>query len=223
MGGLIVFEGIDGSGKTTQFKLMCSRLEEEGVTFTKLNFPQYDKPSSTLIKMYLRGEFGENPADVNPFAASTFFAADRFASYVKTWRNDYKNSCLILTDRYTTSNALHQGAKLSRQRQTEFFKWLYTFEFELLELPKPDVVFYMDIPAEGALARIRKRKAATGTNGDIHERDEKYIKECQKCGAFAADYYGWQKIRCFSGKTERAEREIHEEIYSALMQKGYVL
>ncbi len=223
MGGLIVFEGIDGSGKSTQFKHICRRLEEEGVRFTKLNFPQYDEPSSALIKMYLGGEFGENPQDVNPYASSTFFAVDRFASFMKVWRNEYESGGLILTDRYTTSNALHQGAKLPEHKRADFFKWLYTFEFGLMELPEPDIVLYMDIPAEAALARLKKREAETGSDGDIHERDEKYLKECRKCGISAADFYGWHKIQCLSGKDERSEQEVHEEIYTILSQSGRLL
>ncbi len=220
MGRLIVFEGIDGSGKSTQFKLICRRLEEEGVKFVKLNFPQYNEPSSALIRMYLGGEFGENPEDVNPYAASTFFAVDRYASFMKVWRDNYKSGSLILTDRYTTSNALHQGAKLPEDKRADFFKWLYTFEFELMELPRPDIVLYMDVPAETALARLKKRKIETGVTDDIHERDEKYLDECQKCGAVAAEHYGWRKIPCFSGGTERTEKQIHEEIYQTLSQMG---
>ena len=222
MGALIVFEGIDGSGKTTQLKHLCRRLEDEGVRFLKLNFPQYDKPSSALIKMYLNGEFGENPQDVNPYAASTFFAVDRFASFVKTWRDAYNNDTLILTDRYTTSNALHQGAKLPRQQQTDFFKWLYAFEFDLMGLPKPDIVMYMDIPAETTLARIKKRKAETGASTDIHEQDEQYLKDCQQCGMQAAEFYGWRKISCCINDTERTEQEIHEEIYMTLQKMGHL-
>ena len=220
MGGLIVFEGIDGSGKTTQFNRLCSRLEDEGVRFTRLNFPQYDKPSSALIRMYLDGEFGENPEDVNPYAASTFFAVDRFASFRKVWRKEYENGGLILTDRYTTSNALHQGAKLPRDQRTDFFRWLYAFEFELMELPKPDIVMYMDIPADAALNRLHKREAATGARGDIHERDETYLRQCRECGESAAEYYGWKKISCITNGAERGEQEIHEEIYAMLSQNG---
>lgn len=216
MGKLIVFEGIDGSGKSTQFRLMCTRFENEGVPFTRLTFPQYQEPSSALIKMYLNGEFGENPQDVNPYAASTFFAVDRYASYMKVWRDLYNGSHIILTDRYTTSNALHQGSKLPEKKRNDFFKWLYEFEFGLMELPKPGIVIYMDIPVDQAAERIRERQAATGTAADIHERNIAYLKECARCGDQAADYYGWRKISCFRGDTAKSELEIHEEIRAIL-------
>lgn len=217
MGKLIVFEGIDGSGKSTQFKLMCTRFENEGVRFARLTFPQYQEPSSALIKMYLNGEFGENPEDVNPYAASTFFAVDRYASYMKAWRDIYRDGhVILLTDRYTTSNALHQGSKLPDNKRSDFFKWLYEFEFGLMELPKPDTVIYMDIPAEQAALRLKERQAATGTAADIHERDLGYLQACAHCGNQAAEFYGWQKINCFSDRTARSEHEIHEEIYTIL-------
>lgn len=218
VGRVIVFEGIDGSGKSTQFKLACRRLEEEGVSFARLTFPQYEKPSSALIRMYLGGEFGDSPEDVNPYAASTFFAVDRFASYVKVWREAYCGGGLIVTDRYTTSNALHQGSKLSEDKRLDFFKWLYTFEFELMELPKPDIVLYMDIPVDEAIERIKKRDATTGSTGDIHERDSAYLTQCQHCGAQAADYYNWHRIACFSNGVARSELDVHEEIYQILKQ-----
>jgi dTMP kinase len=216
MGKLIVFEGIDGSGKSTQFRLMCDRFENEGVPFARLTFPQYQEPSSALIKMYLNGEFGNNPEDVNPYAASTFFAVDRYASYMKVWRDLYRGGSMILTDRYTTSNALHQGAKLPKDKRIGFFKWLYDFEFGLMELPKPDIVIYMDIPAREAAERLKERQVRTGTTADIHERDLDYLNECARCGEEAADYYGWRKVGCFNGPAPKSERELHEEIYEIL-------
>lgn len=216
MGKLIVFEGIDGSGKSTQFKLLCRRFEDVGVQFERLTFPQYSEPSSALIKMYLQGEFGENASDVNPYAASTFFAVDRYASYKKVWRDPYESGTLILTDRYTTSNALHQGSKLAPAEREAFFSWLYDFEFKLMELPAPDIVIYMDIPVDKALERIVQRQAATGNAIDIHERDSAYLRDCWECGNQAAKFYGWQKIQCYSGDIARSEQDIHQEIYDII-------
>lgn len=223
MGKLIVFEGIDGSGKSTQFRLMCARLEKEGIQFARLTFPQYQEPSSALIRMYLNGEFGENPDDVNPYAASTFFAVDRYASYMKTWQTIYRDQkTLLLTDRYTTSNALHQGAKLPARSREDFFKWLYEFEFGLMELPKPDVVIYMDIPADKAAERIKERQAKTGTAADIHERDFGYLAECARCGNQAADFYGWRKVSCYNGAEPRSEQDIHDEIFTVLSRMEHI-
>jgi dTMP kinase len=216
MGKLIVFEGIDGSGKSTQFERLCRRLENEGVDFKRLTFPQYREPSSALIRMYLSGQFGEDPETVNPYAASTFYAVDRYASYIRFWREFYLEGGIVLTDRYTTSNALHQGSKLPEEKRPEFFEWLYDFEFGLMELPEPDVVIYMDIDAEEALRRIRSRHAAAGDAPDIHERDETYIRKCWLCGGQAADFYGWRKIACCRGGKPRTEQELHDEIYEII-------
>lgn len=216
MGRLIVFEGIDGSGKSTQFKLLCQRYEKERKEFVRLTFPQYSEPSSALIKMYLAGEFGEDPKTVNPYAASSFFAVDRYASYIKVWRGYYENGGTIVTDRYTTSNALHQGSKLTAELRRTFFDWLYHYEFSLMELPRPDIVLFMDISAQKAAERMRARETATGTTSDIHERDIKYLENCSECGKMAAAHFGWNTISCYDGGRPRTELEIHEEIVGRL-------
>ena len=213
MGKLIVFEGIDGSGKSTQFELLCERLTLESADFKRVRFPRYDKPSSTLVRMYLGGEFGDDPDAVNAYAASSFYAVDRFASFVQDWRAYYENGGLVLTDRYTTSNALHQGAKLPAEERERFFIWLYEYEFDRIGLPTPDTVIYLDIEAEQAAQRLLRRQAETGTGGDIHEKDMEYLKQSAQSGKQAAALYGWNKISCFSGGSERAENELHQEIF----------
>lgn len=111
-GKLIVLEGIDGSGKSAQYRRLCARFDEMGMAYHHIVFPRYDQESSALIRMYLNGAFGAHPSDVNAYAASTFFAVDRYASYRTDWGGIYENGGLILSDRYTTSNAIHQGSKL---------------------------------------------------------------------------------------------------------------
>ena len=130
MGKLIVIEGTDGSGKSTQFRLLTQRLENENIAFQKIVFPQYSEPSSALIRMYLGGEFGTNPSDVNAYAASSFYAIDRYASYKKIWGQWYEQGGLVICDRYTTSNAVHQASKEPEDRRQEFLKWLYDFEYD---------------------------------------------------------------------------------------------
>ena len=179
MGKLIVFEGTDGTGKSTQFALLTKRLQNENVSFRRLQFPQYLEPSSALIRMYLNGEFGENPNDVNAYAASTFYAVDRFASYQRVWKNDYASGGLILSDRYTTSNAVHQGGKLEGKAREEFFSWLYDLEFNRMGLPKPDLVLWLDMPVEIAETLMRRRERDTSTKADIHERDDGYLHKCR--------------------------------------------
>ncbi|MCL2247711.1 MAG: thymidylate kinase [Oscillospiraceae bacterium] len=216
MGNLIVFEGIDGSGKSTQFRLMCERLESENRDFRRVVFPRYDEPSSALIKMYLSGEFGKNPDDINAYASSSFYAVDRFASFIMDWQSYYQSGGLILTDRYTTSNALHQGSKMSGVDRKLFFEWLYEYEFDRIGLPRPDMVLFMKIDTSLAVSRLRSRESATGTNADIHESDLRYLTACAESGDDAAAQYGWSVIECAQGGVSRSEEEIHKQAYEML-------
>ena len=213
MGKLIVIEGTDGSGKSTQFKLLTQRLTEENRTFQKLVFPQYAEPSSALIRMYLGGEFGTKPTDVNAYAASAFFAVDRYASYKKVWGDYFEKGGLIVSDRYTTSNAVHQASKMEGQEQKDFLKWLYEFEYDKLGLPCPDLVLYLDVPTDFTEKMMRSREAATNTHADIHEQDMTYLATCRRMGKKAADYYNWTVIQCVHEDKMRSIEDIHEEIY----------
>ncbi len=215
-GKLFVLEGIDGSGKSTQFKLLTDRLEKEGVAFRKLAFPRYNESSSALLRSYLSGEFGSRPEDVSAFAASTFFFVDRYASYKSDWGDYYNNGGLVLCDRYTTSNAIHQGAKLPQSEQAQFFDWLYDFEFRLMELPRPDSVLYMDIDLKTCIEQMRLRQERTNTKGDIHELNPDYLAACLKAGSAAASRLGWSKISCISEGTMRTPESIHEEIFEII-------
>ena len=202
-GKLIVFEGTDGSGKSTQFRMLCERMEREGRPFRRLIFPQYQEPSSALLKMYLNGEFGSHPSDVNPYAASTFYAVDRYASWKKVWGDYYRGGGLVLSDRYTTSNAVH------------FFRWLFDFECGKLGLPLPDLVVYLDMPTEQAVRLLRSREASTHTKGDIHEVDTGYLALCRKTALRAADCLGWVKIPCVDGAGAlRSTEDIHRDIWA---------
>ena len=214
MGKLIVIEGTDGSGKSTQFKLLTSRLEAENRAFQKLVFPQYSEPSSALIRMYLGGEFGTKPSDVNAYAASAFYAVDRYASYKKVWGQWYEEGGLIVSDRYTTSNAVHQASKEPVEKQPAFLQWLYDFEYSKLGLPAPDLVIYLDVPTDFTEAMMRRREADTNTTADIHEQDLGYLATCRRTGKSAAEYYGWTVIQCVRDGKMRSIEDIHEEIYS---------
>lgn len=213
MGKLIVIEGTDGSGKSTQFKKLTDRVTAEGIEFQKLVFPQYSEPSSALIRMYLGGEFGSNPSDVNAYAASAFYAVDRYASYKKSWGQWYDNGGLILSDRYTTSNAVHQTSKEPEDKQGEFLKWLYEFEYDKLGMPAPDLVIYLDVPTAFTEQLMRTREAATNTKADIHEKDLSYLATCREIGRKAAKFYGWTIIDCVKDGQMRSIEDIHEEIY----------
>ena len=213
MGKLIVIEGTDGSGKSTQFRMLTDRLEREKQVFQKLVFPQYAEPSSALIRMYLSGEFGSKPTDVNAYAASAFYSVDRYASYKKVWGKWYEEGGLVISDRYTTSNAVHQASKESGQAQQTFLKWLYEFEYEKLGLPRPDLVVYLDVPTDFTEALLRHREADTHTNADIHEQDTQYLATCRRTGKAAAEFYGWTVIECVRDGKMRTIEDIHEEIY----------
>ena len=219
-GRLIVFEGTDGSGKSTQFQLLCRRLEQEGIGFRRLVFPQYQEPSSALLRMYLGGEFGSHPSDVNPYAASTFYAVDRYASWKKVWGDYYQSGGLVLADRYTTSNAVHQACKLPEDQWEGFFQWLFDFECSKLGLPLPDLVVYLDMPTEKAVELLRSREAATHTHGDIHEVDEGYLALCRRPQGGAAEALGWDRVPCLDAAGAlRGPEEIHREIW-ALVQEA---
>jgi len=213
MGKLIVIEGTDGSGKSTQFKLLTARLEKENHQFQKLVFPQYSEPSSALIRMYLGGEFGTSPADVNAYAASAFYAVDRYASYKKVWSQWYEQGGLIVSDRYTTSNAVHQASKEPEASQPDFLKWLYEFEYDKLGLPRPDLVIYLDVPTDFTEKMMRQREQSTNTQADIHEKDLAYLATCRRTGKAAARFYGWTMIQCVKDGAMRSIEDIHEEIY----------
>ena len=212
MGKLIVIEGTDGSGKSTQFRLLTQAVEEMGVEFRKLVFPQYQEESSALIRMYLGGQFGDKPSDVNAYAASAFYAVDRYASYKKVWGEWYEQGGLVLSDRYTTSNAVHQASKEPEENRAEFLRWLYEFEYDKLGLPRPDLTIYLDVPTEYTEKLMRGREAATGTQADIHEKDLAYLATCRQMGRAAAEYYGWTVIQCVRDGQMRTIEDIHQEI-----------
>ena len=216
MGKLIVIEGTDGSGKSTQFRLLTQRLENENIAFQKIVFPQYSEPSSALIRMYLGGEFGTNPSDVNAYAASSFYAIDRYASYKKIWGQWYEQGGLVVCDRYTTSNAVHQASKLPPEKRTVFLNWLFELEYGKLGLPKPDLVLYLDMPTEITEKMMRSREAATGTHADIHEQDEAYLRSCREAAHEIVKDCGWTVIHCAKGDAPRTVEDIHNEVYKTV-------
>lgn len=210
MGKLIVFEGVDGSGKSTQYKLLCDHLKEQGIVFRNLVFPRYSEPSSALIRMYLAGEFGDKPGDVNAYAASAFFAVDRYASYVQDWRAFYLAGGLVVTDRYTTSNAVHQASKLPPEEREGFLRWLYEFEYERMGLPVPDLVLFVDADLETALSHLRKRETETNTSADIHERDHAYLAASIEAARTAAKLYHWHRLDGSASVEEIAAQTARE-------------
>ena len=217
-GKLIVLEGIDGSGKSAQYRRLCERMERDKIAYNHIVFPRYDKESSALIRMYLGGQFGARPDDVNAYTASTFYAVDRFASYREDWGGIYENGGIILSDRYTTSNAVHQGSKLSDSELPAFFDWLADLEYVKMGLPVPDLVIYLEVDIETSLRRMRRRERKYNTQADIHEQDTAYLERCLHTADKAAEHYGWRRIPFMKDGAEREADEKNAEIYSILLE-----
>ncbi|MBQ9648596.1 MAG: thymidylate kinase [Oscillospiraceae bacterium] len=217
MGKLIVFEGTDGSGKATQSKLLLERLRRDGVDCMPLTFPRYGEKSAAAVELYLSGALGARPDDVNAYAASTFYAVDRYCSYKQFWGGYYENGGVLIADRYTTSNAVHQASKLPRAERRAFLDWLFDFEYRLLGLPEPAAVFYLDVPTELTERMMRRREAETNTGADIHERDEQYLRACREAGGELAADYGWRYVDCSRGGEVRSIEDISEEIYKSVL------
>jgi dTMP kinase len=212
-GKLVVIEGLDGSGKTTQVKLLGDRIAQNGTAVRVIKLPNYDDPSSTLVKMYLDGRFGKDPQDVNVYAASSFFAVDRYVSYNSYWKDDYLDGTLILSDRYTTSNAYHQAIKLPREKWGEYLKWLEDYEYIKLGIPKPDVVVYLDMPVEVSQMLLTERYLGDEVKKDIHEINLDYLKKCSEAARFAADTLGWKCILCAEKGIPLSIETISNAIY----------
>lgn len=219
-GKLITIEAGDGSGKATQTKALYDRLLAEGYQVLKVEYPDYQSESSALVRMYLGGEFGQQAENVSAYGASAFFAVDRYASYLLKWRQAYESGWIILADRYTTSNMVHQAVKLkdSAERE-EFLTWLWDFEFGRLQLPVPDRVIYLDMPPEISDRLINSRAAKDSSRKkDIHEKDTSYLHHCHRAYNEVAEKYGWVKISCAQQGNLRTVQDIHEDVYQAVKE-----
>ena len=212
MGKLIVIEGLDGSGKSTQAELLPARLKEMGIDSRLVSFPDYGDPSSTLVRMYLGGEFGGSPDSVNAFAASLFYAVDRYASYRRHWEDYYSNGGVVISGRYVESNAYHQMAKLPESEWESYLEWLYDTEYEKTRIPRPDLVIFLDMPADVADALMISRYSGDESKKDIHEKDRRYLENCRRAANFAAEKCGWKIINCADGGKPRTVEDISVDI-----------
>ncbi|MBO4693151.1 MAG: thymidylate kinase [Clostridia bacterium] len=217
MGKLIVIEGLDGSGKSTQLELLKKRLTKKNIPVKAISFPDYESESSALVKMYLSGRFGENPSDVNPFAASLFYCVDRYASFKEKWGRDYADGKVIIAGRYTTSNAIHQTSKLDEAEWKPFLDWLYDIEYKKVGIPKPDLVIFLDMPVEVSQKLLSGRYEGDESGKDIHERDVNYLNRCRKAANFVADYYGFKTISCADGDLPRSLNNISDDILELVL------
>ena len=212
-GKLIVLEGTDGSGKATQARMMGQRLQREGIAFREIDFPRYGNPFAEPANLYLHGALGSEPGDVNAYASSVLFAVDRFASYKEDWGTFYEQGGVVIANRYTTSNAVHQASKLPAGERREYLDWLFYLEYRRLGLPAPDLVVYLDLPTELSEQMLRRRESATGTQADIHEQDEEYLRSCRMNARDIAHDLGWTVIHCDREGAVRTVEDIHEEIW----------
>lgn len=215
-GKLIVIEGLDGSGKATQAKLLALALEENGERVKKITFPDYESDSSALVRMYLHGEFGSKPGDVNAYAASAFYAVDRYASFKKDWGEVYQSGGLIIADRYATSNGIHQCSKLDESEWDEYLKWLDDFEYKKLGIPAPDVVIYLKADTDISQKLMNGRYGGDESKKDIHEGDIEYLKRSQKAAAYCAQKLGWKTVECVRDGKMRTIEDIHNEIMTLI-------
>ncbi len=218
MGKLIVIEGLDGSGKSTQLSLLPQALESRGIGCKTVSFPAYESDSSALVKMYLGGKFGTNPSDVNAYAASVFYTVDRYASFKTDWGKFYEEGGTVVSGRYTTSNAVHQTSKLPRKEWEDFLNWLYDFEYNKIGIPKPDKVIFLDMPVEASQKLLSGRYNGDEAKKDIHESDVEYLNNCRRAAVFTAEYSGWTVISCANGDNPRSVEDIAEDILNEVMK-----
>ncbi|MCC8192970.1 MAG: deoxynucleoside kinase [Ruminococcus sp.] len=211
-GSLVVIEGLDGSGKSTQFEIVDKLLSERNISHKSISFPDYDNPSSALVKMYLSGDFSKNAADVNAFAAASFYAVDRYASYKLYWEKAYKSGDLILASRYVTSNAIYQMVKCEKSEWDSFLDWLFDYEYERLGLPRPDSVIFLDMPISVSQKLLSARYDGDENKKDIHEVDVEFLKRCREAALYTAEKFNWSIIQCSDGENPFPKEKITSEI-----------
>ena len=220
---LIVLEGLDGSGKGTQTALLAEALVKQGRSLRQITFPDYDSPSSALVRMYLNGEFGTDPEDVNPYAASAFYAVDRFASFRKDWKKDYDQGSVILCDRYATSNMVYQMGKSPRKEWDRYLEWVEDFEYGKLGLPRPDLVLYLDMPVEVSQKLLLQRYHGDSGKKDIHESHLEFLRSCGECARYAGEKLHWKVVPCSMDGQPLPVEEIHKSVLEQVEQALAVL
>jgi dTMP kinase len=213
-GKLIVLEGLDGSGKATQSALLAKHLTDAGNAVMQITFPNYASESSALVRMYLGGQFGDKPDDVNAYAASSFYAVDRYAGYKTDWGTFYEQGGILVADRYTTSNAIHQCSKLPPEEWDHFLEWLFDYEFRLLGLPAPDAVIYLSVDPTVSQRLMTGRYHGDESKKDVHEKDVEYLARSRRAAEYCAAHLGWKTIACNQADAMRSIEEIGAEVYA---------
>ncbi|MGL4424864.1 MAG: dTMP kinase [Cetobacterium sp.] len=220
-GKLIVIEGTDSSGKETQTELLFKKLSEKIEKIRKISFPNYESPACAPVKMYLAGEFGTDASSINPYPISTMYAIDRYASYKKDWGKFYNDGGVIITDRYTTSNMVHQASKIENSLEKNLYlDWLEDLEYNKMGIPKPDLVIFLNMPTETAqkLMAERKNKITGEDQKDIHEKDGEYLKKSHKNATEISKKYSWAEIKCVENGKLKTIEDISEELFEIVMK-----
>ena len=216
---LIIIEGLDGSGKSTQIKLLEEYLKSNEIIYKKIKLPDYDSPSSTLVKMYLGGEFGSSADDVNAYAAGAFYAVDRYASFNLGWKKDYESGTLIIADRYAASNSIYQMEKIEESKWDEYLEWSEDFEYNKLSIPRPDCVIYLDMPVEISQRLMTSRYDGDENKKDVHEVNVDFLNKCRNSALYTAEKQGWKVIECSNGKEPYSVDEIHKKIIDIVKEE----
>ena len=220
MGVIITIDGVDSSGKGLQSKMLFDKLVSLDKKVTKVSFPDYESDSSAPVRMYLSGKLGQSVDSVNAYAASLFFAVDRYISYKQSWIENYNAGEIVICDRYVSSNAIHQSVKLPTKDRDEFLEWIDDVEYDRMGLPRPDVVIFLDVPVDVAMKLMSGRYNGDESKKDIHEADIEYLKKCHNAAEYACNKFGWQRIECVRDGVLRTPEDIHEEIMSII--KKYI-
>lgn len=213
----IDLEGLDGCGKTTQTELICKRLANDGIEYKKIKMPDYESDSSILVRKYLNGDFGDKPNDVNAYATSVLYAADRFASYTEKWKKDYLDGKLIFADRYTPANAIYQMTKLPKGEWAEYLDWLFDFEYEKIGIPSPDKVIFLDMPVDISQKLMTSRYDGDENKKDVHEADVAFLNACREAALYAAEKCNWVIVNCAENGEPLPIEVINDRVYKILL------
>jgi len=219
MAKLIIIEGLDGSGKSTQMQCLSAYLKEKGISFRQIKLPDYDSPSRTLVKMYLGGEFGKSASDVNAYAAGAFYAVYRYASFKLDWQQEYETKDLILADRYATSNSIYQMEKLDRSAWDAYLDWSADFEYNKIGIPQPDLVIYLDVPIEVSQRLMTKRYEGDEEKKDVHEADVAFLNRCREAALYTAKKQGWKVVNCTENGAMLPIETVHAAIQALVNEE----
>ena len=215
----IVIEGLDSTGKETQSNLLVDKLRNEGNKVLKISYPNYDSRSSELVKMYLNGEILENPEDINPYATSTFYAADRYITYIKEYKDIWNDYDYIIADRYVESNMIYQLTKLwNKKDPVKFISWLIQLEYSLNKLPYPDLILYLTVPLEVSTKLLSDRSKKNNVQLDIHEKNLSYLDRCNIVARYCCNLFSWKEIECATSDKNNIDsiEDIHQRIYDVI-------